>query len=75
MMRVMCAVCKRPVDRQEVTKNHCSLRQNVRVWCHGATDECTVDDDFLWDAKHARVEAVAFRRTLIPQPPPSEPAR
>lgn len=64
MIRIMCAVCHRQVDRATDTPSDGSFSRTIRVWCHGATESMELTDAFLADAgPNPRItEAVAFGR-------------
>lgn len=44
-IKIRCACCCRPVERQEVWRFDAKCSWTVRVFCHGETDECTITDN------------------------------
>ncbi len=63
---IMCAVCKREVERVETIRNECTMSFTVRVYCHGAMEEARLDDLDLRITDH--IDAVAFGPKVNPLP-------
>ena len=42
---VMCAVCQKPVDRIEKSRDELTCCDVYTVWCHGETDRCEFPDE------------------------------
>jgi hypothetical protein len=67
---VRCARCGKVVDRLRVMRDEASLQTNIRVWCHGETEEMDMPDDVLVtiiDVGDIR-EGVAFVSLTLPSP-------
>lgn len=47
-MFIRCAVCNKSVDKIFGTHDEHRNEWRVRVHCHGATDECTIDNTFIY---------------------------
>lgn len=55
---IICAVCKRPVERVVTIESNCDLTVTFRVFCHGETEEATLG---AFDFKLAsKIEGIAF---------------
>jgi len=47
VVRIDCAKCEKQVDRVRVERDESTRRLYYKVWCHGDTDICFVDDIFI----------------------------
>jgi hypothetical protein len=62
----MCAVCNKPVDRMESTCDINSYQKRFRVYCHGQTEDATLDDMAIWGADSIRMGQAFIDK--LPQP-------
>ena len=62
----MCAVCNKPVERMESTYDINGYQKRFRVYCHGQTEDATLDDMTIWDADSIRMGQAFIDK--LPQP-------
>lgn len=56
--RVDCAICKRPVEKIEASRDDATMEFRLRVWCHGETRVMVVSDFDLQDDEGALTRAL-----------------
>lgn len=76
--RIMCAACRRPVDRVEWWDSMTDRVRVIQVSCHGETDRMEMTDDFLFAltaaGKPPILEGEAFvAKPLLSQAAPCVP--
>jgi hypothetical protein len=62
----MCAVCNKPVERMESMYDINAYQKRFRVYCHGQTEDATLDDMTIWDADSIRMGQAFIDK--LPQP-------
>ena len=62
----MCAVCNKRVDRMESEYDINAYQKRFRVYCHGQTEDATLDDMTIWDADSIRMGQAFIDK--LPQP-------
>ncbi len=51
----MCAVCNKRVERMESEYDINTYQKRFRVYCHGQTEDATLDDIYILDADSIRM--------------------
>lgn len=59
-MNLKCARCNKPVERIELYENIRQRTLEIKVWCHGEEDTCTITEHFMIEALAPLKEGVAF---------------
>lgn len=62
----LCAICNKPVERMESEYDINQYQKRFRVYCHGQTEDATLDDMDIWDANSIRMGQAFVDK--LPQP-------
>lgn len=62
----LCAICNTPVERMESEYDINTYQKRFRVYCHGQTEDATLDDMTIWNADSIRMGQAFVDK--LPQP-------
>jgi hypothetical protein len=62
----LCAICNKPVERMESIYDINTYQKRFRVYCHGQTEDATLDDMCILDADSIRMGQAFIDK--LPQP-------
>ena len=66
---VVCAICKRPVDKFMILRNELTNSWKFRAECHGEVEECEVGTEFFASIEdYSQMRCEAFVTRDLPEP-------